>query len=252
MADVADCLNFNVYIEGNISCGKSNLQQYLVDKCLNNNIYVLPEPLKNWQDWNGENLFAKYHDDLKKYSFPFQMYSMLTMFEREEMYSKKPIRLFERSIYSGIKCFSEVLVKLDKMNSIELTILKHFFEYFELQMHTNCDLIIYTRSNPACAFERIQARGRKEERNISLSFLSLLHFEYEQWLTSQSTFKVIIVDAEADMCKLKNSYDFCLKMIESLYERKKQLFKKQVQNDLLSTIPEIQNLQLNNETDNYE
>lgn len=46
-------------------------------------------------------------------------------------------------------------------------------------MDLNLDLIVYLRTSPEVAFNRMRARNRKEESGAPLSYLQCLHEAYE-------------------------------------------------------------------------
>lgn len=54
-------------------------------------------------------------------------------------------------------------------------------------MGLELDLIIYLRTSPEVAYERMMDRGRKEEAGAPLEYLRLLHDAYEDWLINQVT-----------------------------------------------------------------
>lgn len=210
----------NVYVEGNIASGKSTLLQNF--ELINNNIEIFPEPLDRWQNVNGENLFELYHKDPEKFAFPFQSYVMLTMLQRQLEEPKKPIRLFERSLLGASLCFIEALLETDKIDTTMATILKKWYEFLHTNFDPEIDLIIYVKTSPTKAYQRLQHRGRSEERNISMAYLSVIHAHYERWLNTQNKYKVIVVNGELDVCKMKQEYERCLRSIEGMLTNKQE------------------------------
>ena len=49
------------------------------------------------------------------------------------------------------------------------------------------DAVVYIRTPPAVVFQRMQARGRCEEKDVDLQYLTKLHEFYEGWLGSTTS-----------------------------------------------------------------
>ena len=115
-----------ISIEGNLGSGKSTVVEYLkqnlqkfVQHDINNNkstsnfsIMTFKEPVEKWCDLNGHNLLQFMYEDNKKWAFPLNTYSMLTMFEnhikmKENEINSHSFSIMERSIYSNRYCFIE-------------------------------------------------------------------------------------------------------------------------------------------------
>ena len=52
-------------------------------------------------------------------------------------------------------------------------------------MVLDLDLIVYLRTDPDVAYDRMRSRGRTEEAGAPLKYLQLLHEAYEDWLINQ-------------------------------------------------------------------
>lgn len=80
-------------------------------------------------------------------------------------------------------------------------------------MSLELDLIVYLRTKPEVAFERMVQRGRSEETgNVGppLSYLEILHKAHEDWLMRQKFGplkpKIIVLDANQDLSHMQNHY----------------------------------------------
>jgi deoxyadenosine/deoxycytidine kinase len=59
------------------------------------------------------------------------------------------------------------------------------FDFLDETMVLDLDLIVYLRTDPHVAYDRMMSRGRREEAGAPLQYLQLLHEAYEDWLINQ-------------------------------------------------------------------
>ena len=71
------------------------------------------------------------------------------------------------------------------------------------------DLIIYLRTSPEKAYQRIKKRNREEELNISYEYIQQLHDYHEEWLMDHTSVdhRVIVIDADLDLPELVSVYE---------------------------------------------
>lgn len=63
--------------------------------------------------------------------------------------------------------------------------LKAWFEFLRScpkEVDLSVDLVIYLRTTPEVAYQRLKARARSEEKIVSLEYLQDLHNLHEKWL----------------------------------------------------------------------
>jgi energy-coupling factor transporter ATP-binding protein EcfA2 len=70
-------------VEGNIGSGKSTFLKFL-NQTLPNTINVFYEPVDQWRNLNGHNLFELMYRDPTRWSFTFQTYVQLTMMKMHD------------------------------------------------------------------------------------------------------------------------------------------------------------------------
>jgi deoxynucleoside kinase len=214
---------FTVLVEGNIGCGKTTLLEYF-DKFAE--IQVLEEPVSKWRDLSGHNLLDLMYKDPKRWSMPFQSYVQQTMLEVHLQPTTRPIKLLERSIYSARYCFVENLYRSGKLESSELEVLAHWFDYLtnSPELDLKVDLIVYLRTKPEKALERIRERARGEETGIPLEYLEELHQLHEDWLCAnkfQLPAPVITIDANQDADEMIREYEKHASLILDASSREK-------------------------------
>ena len=199
---------FTIIVEGNVGCGKTT---FLNNFERNSNFLTLYEPIEEWKNVKGIDLMNLFYNDLKTWSFSFQTYVFLTMMKIHETKTNKPFKIMERSIYSGRYVFIENLYKLNLITQPELAVLDEWFQWL---VSTNCakvDLIVYLRTNPEVAYERILKRGREGE-TLPFEYVTKIHELYENWLIKKNNSfchaPVWCIDANQDLQTIKNDFDY--------------------------------------------
>lgn len=199
---------FTVLVEGNIGCGKTTFLEHFAQF---SQVEVLKEPVDRWRDVNGHNLLQLMYEDPERWAMPFQSYVQLTMLDHHLHKSSKPVKLMERSIYSSRYCFVENLHKSGKMLGSEFEVLDEWFKFAteNSDLNINVDLIIYLRTTPEKALERVNIRNRSEENSIPLEYLKDLHDLHEDWLMKKKyplCAPVVVIDADQDMLEMQAEY----------------------------------------------
>ena len=84
----------------------------------------------------------------------------------------------------------------------------------DAHMSLELDLIVYLRTKPEVAYERMLKRGRAEETGNAgppLAYLEILHNAHEDWLMSQKfgplAPKIIVLDANQDLTHMRKHYE---------------------------------------------
>ncbi|CAI8019917.1 Thymidine kinase 2, mitochondrial [Geodia barretti] len=121
-----------------------------------------------------------------------------------------PVAVLERSVYSARYCFVKNLHKSGVMDDMEHECYCQWFDLVTRQSPPQLDLIVYLRSSPEVCYQRLQERGRKEEKPVTLEYLQALHECYEDWLGNDKHHSwhgntpVLVIDGNED-CKLNNT-----------------------------------------------
>ncbi|OQR70676.1 deoxynucleoside kinase-like, partial [Tropilaelaps mercedesae] len=177
-----------ILVEGNIGSGKTTfLKQFehLLD------VTILPEPVNRWLSVGGRyNLLELMYEQPKKYALTMQTYVQLTMLQNHRQPVKTQFKLMERSLYSARYCFVENLFRSDLLSEVETLILDEWFHHLITAEAEACkaDIVVYLRTDPEVALNRIQLRAREGEKTVGLDYLCALHELHEQWFMNQSDF----------------------------------------------------------------
>eukprot|EP00095_Tigriopus_kingsejongensis_P007097 maker-scaffold130_size324016-snap-gene-1.11 protein:Tk07097 transcript:maker-scaffold130_size324016-snap-gene-1.11-mRNA-1 annotation:"deoxynucleoside kinase" len=211
---------FTVIVEGNIGSGKSTCLNAIRQQ--NRNVEVFDEPVAKWQNIKGHNLFQMMYEDPQRWSMAFQSYAQLTMLEVHNKMTTAPIKIMERSIYSGRHCFIENHHQAGMMPTSEYTVLCEWFDFLrsspEFNLHV--DLVVYLRTTPKVAFERIKKRSRSEEKVIPMEYLEKLHDLHEDWVSNKAALpaELLVIDADEDLATSPKLFAQILDKIEESKE----------------------------------
>lgn len=222
---------FKVSIEGNIGSGKSTFIDYLSKRSGREELLfdLYEEPVREWQNLNGVNLLEATYKDPTRNGFAFQSYAMLTMLK---LYLTKPsspceFKVFERSFLSARYCFLKRMLQKNWIDKISSDVLNEWFDFFECKLLMVPNLIIYIKTSPKKAMERIEKRGRLEEKNIELESINELHELHEEWLAHNkrtTNIKVFEIDGDLDSGEIIEEYEKC---IEGIFNYKKECMENE-------------------------
>lgn len=159
-------------ISGLIGVGKSTLTKEL-GKNLGYTTYF--EPVK-------ENIFLeRFYKNMKKYSFPMQMYLLNKRFEQhQKMVWTKENAIQDRTIYEDV-IFAKMLYEGGYMEKDVFQTYRDTFENMTHFLHRP-DMILYLDVTPEIALQRIKKRSRDCETTITLEYLQALQKGYEEWI----------------------------------------------------------------------
>lgn len=198
-----------IVLEGNIGAGKSTFLKY-INELTDDSLCVLGEPLGTWTETNGINLLELAYKDPKRWSSAFQSFAIITMSEMHMKKSTKPVKVMERSVFSTRYCFTEAHHRKRNIDDINMLVVDRTFNFIMDHFPVTVDLIIYIRTTPNVAWERLKKRNRIEEKSMSFDYLQLLHKLYDDWLIRQKfpvAAKVIIIDGNRSLIHMIEELD---------------------------------------------
>jgi deoxynucleoside kinase len=185
-----------ISIEGNIGSGKSSLVSILKERfSYSKNICFLQEPIDIWntiKDYEGKTILENYYKDQTKYAFSFQMMayiSRLSMLKREIRKNKYDIIITERSLNTDRFVFAKMLYDDKKIDELQYQIYLKWFEEF-IEEIPKIE-IIYIRTSPHVAYERVKKRAREGESTIELEYLEYCHRYHEYWLNRDKMLSLV-------------------------------------------------------------
>jgi deoxyadenosine/deoxycytidine kinase len=185
-------------IEGNIGSGKSTILKLLE---VSHNVEVIQEPVDMWlniKDDNNKNLLEHFYSDMDRYSYMFQTMVFKTRIQSLEKEQISPFRFSERSIWTDRFVFGKMCLEDNKMNSIESSCYKFWFEWLEEKFKPKPDGIIYIKCSPEKCLERISQRGRNEENKIPIEYLNKLNVYHDEWFDNWKETPLLVIDNNED------------------------------------------------------
>jgi deoxynucleoside kinase len=93
-----DSYPFTVFVEGNVGAGKTSFLNFFKKF---DEFFVMEEPIEKWKDLKGINLLDLKFNEPERFQFPFQHYATLTRLQQHLQVTEKPIKMIERSLFTG-------------------------------------------------------------------------------------------------------------------------------------------------------
>lgn len=212
---------YHFALDGSIGAGKSTLIEQLKTNMLNVNqlpVVYLPEPVDLWQslrnDVFDDNIIEKFYKNQSKYSFTFQVMALTTLRSQlRDIQSRytECILITERSMYTSMYVFAQMLNDDNKMEKYEFDILNMLFD--ELTSEYDILGIIYLDVPVEVCYDRIIKRGRPGE-TIDLYYLNQLERYYKNYIKNMNTLE--ITDNETNKIDKIRSFIFERTTIEFL------------------------------------
>ncbi len=174
-------------VEGNIGAGKSTFLRLIQAQLPQ--LSVIFEPLHNWQSQvYGQSILSQFYNDPHRWAYTMETLAMACRVQEhiQEQANPNPLRLMERSIYSGHYVFATNDYHNGFLSSLEWNI---YLEWFNFLVAGHCQAprgIIYLKVDPEIAYERIKKRDRRAEKNISLDYIKQIHACHEAFLIEKT------------------------------------------------------------------
>lgn len=167
-------------------------------KTFNEKITAILEPIEQWSTHNDANLLRRMHNNPRKWSFIFQTMVMSDMLQTHIRLGST--KIIERSLGSTYHVFLRQHHTNKTMNHDGIEILQQWFHTAVDLFPTYPEVIIYLKSSPEFVLKRVQERDRKEERGISIDYLTQIQTYYDEWLVRKNkSSRVLIINGEQTM-----------------------------------------------------
>lgn len=218
-------------LEGNNGIGKSTLLK-LIQKNLPH-IQAIQEPVDAWatEHNNESSLLANFYRDTPRWAYTMETYTMIARVQEHLRVQQMPapLKLMERSLYSGHYCFARNGYEQGFMSETEWNIYNKWFEFLVPQKCRAPQGFIYIQSDPEICFERSARRNRKGEETVPLKYFEQMHDQHERYLLNKEN--VLETLKDVPVLVLDGNQEF-----ENNLEIQNNHFEK-IQEFLLKTYP---------------
>ena len=178
-----------VVIDGSMSAGKSTCIHALA---MLPGVICRAEPVDEWQD-----LLQKMYEAPSRWAMTFNAKVLLHFKAAME---QDPLRdaviVYERSPWACRHVFCKLQQQLGYMDDAEMVVLDEVYK----RTYWEPDVMIYLRSSPGVAYDRLRRRARPCEEAVDRAYMNHLHEAYEDMVAKMSIecpgTRVIVVDAD--------------------------------------------------------
>mgnify|MGYP001177087109 FL=1 len=216
-----------ISIEGNIGSGKSTFFNYCRAQMYDRtDIIFVEEPVDVWEsikDSNGISLLQQFYNHPYEYAFCFQMTAYISRLVRLKDAIKRAEEIgataiiTERCVYTDYNVFTKMLHKACKINDIEISCYKMWFDNFMEDIPT--PKFIYLKTSAENCYDRVMERNRPSETGISLDYLLECEHYHDDWLLPGLLGNVTVFDGNQST-EYHNTYlNIIKKMIHNPQER---------------------------------
>ncbi|MFH1000422.1 MAG: deoxynucleoside kinase [Bacteroidota bacterium] len=177
----------HIAIAGNIGSGKTTLTGLLSKQMGWKALYESVE---------DNPYLDSFYEDMKRWSFNLQVYFLNSRFRQVvDIRKSKSTIIQDRTIYEDAYIFAPNLHAMNLMTSRDFD---NYLSLFELMSSfiQPPDLLIYLRATVPTLVSQIQKRGRDYEESIRIDYLKKLNERYEEWISTYTIGKLLIVDVD--------------------------------------------------------
>lgn len=177
----------HIAIAGNIGSGKTTLTGLLAKQMGWKALF---------ESVDDNPYLDSFYEDMKRWSFNLQVYFLNSRFRQVVDIRKSDKTIIQdRTIYEDSYIFAP---NLHSMNLMTTRDFDNYLSLFELMSSfiQPPDLLIYLRASVPTLVNQIQKRGRDYEETIRIDYLKKLNERYEEWISSYTIGKLLIVDVD--------------------------------------------------------
>ncbi len=173
-------------IDGNIGCGKTSVLNYLHKY---KNIQVDLEPVDKWKPF----LDNIYLSNTGYFNFQIKVWLDRAWIQEKD---NKSIIFMERSPFFIRNTFNKNDYINNNINEDEYNVINEMYQKTDKIWKSN--FYIYLRSSPVKCLERIKLRGRENEMDIDIDYITSIHNLHEEAYIKllETTNNVILIDVD--------------------------------------------------------
>ena len=213
-------------VEGNIGAGKSTFLKLLNDQLPQ--VSVSLEPVYDWQHQiYGQSLLTNFYQEPKRWAYTLETLTLMCRIKEHllEQELKIPLRIMERSIYSGHYCFAKNSHEQDFLQSVEWQMYHEWFTFLS-QKCAHPIGFIYLKVSPDIAYERIKKRNRLAEKKLTLHYLKQIDKKHEQFLVDKQNIYPFLANVPVLTLSCDHDFESNEMVLQHHIDALQQFFKK--------------------------
>ncbi len=159
-----------IAMAGNIGAGKTTAAKLLSQQF---GFELFDEPVVD------NRFLADYYKDMRRWSFTLQLEFLIKRVQHHELIHRVPKSCIQdRTLYEDPEVFAKYLHGLGNMTNTELDLYHEYFERLSHGLHKPEKVICFTVPDVSTLMDRINVRGRDEEKGMAPAFLEGLNGYY--------------------------------------------------------------------------
>jgi len=175
-----------IAVSGTIGAGKSTLCEQMSEPL---GYEVFAEPV-------ADNPYLEdFYADPHRWAFDAQVFMISHRFRRqmEAVHASEDKGFLLDRCFHEDRVFAEVNHEIGHISDRDWHTYLHLYESF-CRVVPPPEVVVYLRTSPEVAVQRIRQRGRESEQGISMEYMRRLHYAYDRWFQHMKTkTKVLLV-----------------------------------------------------------
>lgn len=216
------------FVEGATGVGKTTFVQLLKQNMYD--ISVVYEPVETFTNVNGAgNILGLFFGDPTRWTFTTEAYIALMHSKAVEDHLKVTSAstvIVDRSMYADCYVYGKMAFQSGTMNLIEWEVYKQIINVIAKNTSAKPRGFIYLLASPEAALERVRARKRDGEKDVSLQYQNNLNRCYQEWFIQHKDIPddlaqvpVLVIDASQNFKDDPQIQRECLSQVHSFIKR---------------------------------
>ncbi len=168
-----------IAVSGTIGAGKSTLCDHLSEAL---GYEVFDEPV-------ADNPYLDdFYADPHRWAYDAQIFMVSHRFRRqmEVVHAAEHKGFILDRCFHEDRVFAEVNHEIGHISDRDWNTYLHLYESF-CRVVPPPEIVVYLRTSPEVASQRIRQRGRESEQSISMEYMRRLHYAYDRWFQRMKT-----------------------------------------------------------------